>query len=214
MRKADRVAARKAAAQRAQINSKEREALSAERGEYAELAQRLKRALPLALDAEKTRNYENVVQVHGTVLALAPPWRWRETGLFRSVDRHFGAFELFRVELPIPYDDYRKQRLTVYLTSAGDLAYGDSDDRGRVTVRDIHEYLDVFEKDLATRDAWLRTTPRPGQWRPDDPDQQLPEEVREELDVWRQIELRKVVEALESLGEPPGGGSADPSATP
>jgi hypothetical protein len=198
MREADRAAARKAAAQRAQRNAKESQALAAERAEYEDLARRLKPAARMALDAEKRRNYEGVVQVHGKVRSLAPPRDWLDEGLFRSTEKYFGAFELFDVELPLPYDHRTNQRVTVYLTSRGDLAYGI--DLDRVTVRSVYDYQDVLEKDLAQRSAWLRTTPRPGQWLMDDPDRNLPNELREELDVWKQIGLRRVVEALERLG--------------
>jgi hypothetical protein len=202
MKEADRIAARKAAAQRALENAGETRALGKAFDEHRELASRLRRAVPKALAAEKRRSYEGVVQVHGTVRGWAPPWEWWEGGLFRSTDKHFGAYELLRTEVPLPHDSRVMRRVTVYLTTAGDLAYSNERDLAGaiVIVRSVSEYLDVFGKDLARRAAWHQTPPRPGQWLREDSDRHLPKEVRDEMSCWKDIGLRKVVEAVERLG--------------
>lgn len=97
--------------------------------------------------------------------------------------------------------------MTVYLTSAGALAYGVSTDLGRVTVRSVYDDLDVFEKDLARRSVWLMTTPRPGRWLPDDPDRDPSKEVRDGPNVWKGIGLHRVVEALERIAGLSGDGT-------
>jgi hypothetical protein len=56
------------------------------------------------------------------------------------------------------------------------------------------------KKDLAKRAAWLKTTPRPGQWIPEDSDIHLPKDVQDEISLWKDIGLRRVVEAVERLG--------------
>jgi hypothetical protein len=192
MREADRVAANKVAARKAQIAAESRKAEAALRGVYTELADRLDRAVPTALAAQKTRGYEDVVQLHGTV-----------HGWFLATEEPFGALELFSFNEPIPYDDYAKRRVTVYLSSRGDIACGDGESHPHVTVWSADEYRYKLRKELDKVAAILKRTPDFKPW--------VTTDVNSEADLWTLVGLRKVVEALEHMSEPPSGLSADPS---
>jgi hypothetical protein len=193
MREADRIAA----AQRTQKDAEARQAEAALRDEYRQLGPRLKRAVPVALAAEKRRNYRGVVEVHGTVRS------W-----FRDTYKHFGAFELFRFEVSIPYDDYAKRRVTVYLTSGGDIAYCDDESYGRVTVCTVAEYLTKVRTELDEHVAHLRKSPvwnaKTEQEREQHADWARTSSLHKpwvpEADLWKVTGLRKVVEALERMG--------------
>jgi hypothetical protein len=188
VREADRIAA----AERTRKDAEARQAVAALRDEYRELAPRLKRSVRTALAAEKRRNYRGVVEVHGTV-----------SGWFRDTYKHFGAFELFNFKEPI-----RKRRVTVYLTSGGDIAYSDDESYGRVTVCTVAEYLDKVWTELDEREAHLKTSPvfnaKTDEERAQHAAWARTSDMHKpwvpEAALWKVSGLRKVVEALERMG--------------